>query len=41
VIESSHGPAANAIADIWEKVEEALQTSVPAEASGLVQLSSA
>lgn len=38
VIESSNGPAANAIADIWERVEEALQTSVPAGSSDLVQL---
>lgn len=38
VIEASNGPAAEAICAIWEKVEEALQSSVPAGASGLVQL---
>lgn len=38
VIEVSGGPAAKAISAIWEQVEEALQSSVPAGSGGLVQL---
>jgi MinD superfamily P-loop ATPase len=38
VIETSDGPAAQAILTVWQKVEDSLQTSLPSGASGLVQL---
>jgi len=38
VIEASNGPTATAISAIWERVEEPLQTSVPAGSSGFMQL---
>jgi len=38
VTETSNGPAAKAICEIWNEVEERLQTSIPSGSSGLVQL---
>jgi MinD superfamily P-loop ATPase len=38
VIETSDGPAAKTICEIWNEVEERLQISIPSGSSGLVQL---
>jgi len=38
VIETSNGPAARAIGEIWNEVEERLQASIPSGPGGLVQL---
>ena len=38
VVETSAGPAAEAIVTTWHRVEERLRTSAPAQYSGLVQV---